>query len=233
MLELVQEFARFATESAAVIKNAFWYMMSGVPITVALITGALSLGLVVGVPLSVGQVYGNVVVRRAIGLYVWIFRGVPIMIQMFLLAFGLLRDYPPFISAVLALGLTSAAYQAQIFRGSILALPEGQLKAARALGMSDLKAVKTIILPQALRLSIPAWSNEFSILLKDSAIAFVIGVTEVMARTRSVASATYKPLPLALFAGLVFFILTWIGVKALRTLEKKVRIKGYSQKGTI
>ena len=133
-----------------------------------------------------------------------------------------------FFAAILVLGLTSAAYQSQIFRGAILSLPAGQFKAARALGMSDFTAIKTIILPQALRLSIPAWSNEYSILLKDSALAFVIGVLEIMSRTRSVAATTHEPLPMALFAGAMFYVLTFIGVKALRMLENKVRIPGYA-----
>ena len=89
------------------------------------------------------------------------------------------------------------------------------------------------VLPQALRLSIPAWSNEYSILLKDSALAFTIGVMEVMSRTRSVASTTHQPLPLSLLAGAIFFFLTWAGIKALKRLEAKVRIPGYAHQGTL
>ena len=84
--------------------------------------------------------------------------------------------------------MASAAYQSQIFRGAIQSLPQGQLKAANALGMSNASAITNIVLPQALRLSIPGWSNEYSIILKDSAVAFVLGTTEIMARTHFVAS---------------------------------------------
>lgn len=228
-----------------VIWEALPYMLSGVWITVALIAGAMGTGLIFGVPLAVGQVYGPKWMGRLVGFYVWLFRGIPILVQLYLFYFGIMTylssiealSFLPldsaFLSAILVLGLTSAAYQSQIFRGSIQSLPEGQLKAARALGMSDMTAIKTVILPQALRLSIPGWSNEFSILLKDSALAFVIGVMEIMSRTRSVAATTHEPLPLALFAGVLFFILTWIGVKGLRTLEHKVRIPGYSGQGGI
>jgi len=226
-----------------VIWEALPYMLSGVWVTVALIAGAMFTGLVFGVPLAVGQVYGPRWMGRLVGFYVWLFRGIPILVQLYLFYFGIMTylsniealSFLPldsaFISAIVVLGLTSAAYQSQIFRGSIQSLPEGQLKAGRALGMSDMTTIKSIILPQALRLSIPGWSNEFSILLKDSALAFVIGVMEIMSRTRSVAATTHEPLPLALFAGVLFFILTWIGVKALRTLENKVRIPGYSGQG--
>jgi len=180
-----------------------------------------------------------------VALYVWLFRGIPILVQLYLFYFGILAWLgsfallaplhldSAFAAAVIVLGLTSAAYQSQIFRGAIQSLPQGQLKAARALGMSDGQAIRSIILPQALRLAIPAWSNEYSILLKDSALAFVIGVLEVMARTRSVAATTHQPLPLSLLAGVIFFILTWAGIKALKKLEDKVRIAGYSQQGSL
>ena len=82
-----------------------------------------------------------------------------------------------------------------------------------------------------LRLSIPAWSNEFSIVLKDSALAFVLGAPEIMARAKFVASRTYQHLPMYITAGILFFILTWAGIKVLARLEKRFRIPGYSNKG--
>jgi len=223
--------------------DALPYMLGGVVWTVGLIVGAMLLGLALGVPLSVLQVYGPKPVRRAVSLYVWLFRGIPILVQLYIFYFGILSwlsTVPgltqlgldsPFVAAVLVLGLTSSAYQSQIFRGAIQSLPQGQLKAARALGMTDAQAIRTIVLPQALRLSIPAWSNEYSILLKDSALAFTIGVVEIMARMRAIASATHEPVSMAFVAGIIFFALTWVGVKALALLENKVRIAGYTRQG--
>jgi polar amino acid transport system permease protein len=95
--------------------------------------------------------------------------------------------------------------------------------------MSDFSGITTIILPQALRLSIPGWSNEYSILLKDSAVAFVLGTPEIMARTHFVASRTYEHLPLYITAAVLYFILTWLGVRGLRMLEHRVRVPGYGQ----
>jgi len=225
--------------------EALPYILGGLWWTAALIVGAMAVGLTLGVPMAVGQVYGGPILRRLVGFYVWLFRGVPILVQLYLFYFGLLAylsempalSFLPlssgFLAAVVVLGLTSAAYQSQIFRGAIQGLPPGQLKAARALGMSDRTAVCSIILPQALRLSIPAWSNEYSILLKDSALAFTIGVLEIMSRTRAVASTTHQPLPLSLLAGGIFFFLTWAGIKGLKCLETKVRIPGYAHQGTL
>ena len=173
--------------------------------------------------------------RWLLELYVWFFRGVPVIVLLFLFYYGLFTWMGLHISAVLSmaliLGLTTGAYQANIFRGAILSLPPGQFRAASALGMSDVQAIRAIVLPQILRLSIPAWSNEYSIILKDSALAFVIGAPEIMARTQFVASRTYQHLPLYLTAGLLYYPLTWLGVAALRRLEHKVRIPGYTHQG--
>jgi polar amino acid transport system permease protein len=218
--------------SLVVVKNALPYILQGSLVTVGIVVGAMLLGLVLGIPLAVGQIYGNRHIRFLAGLYVWFFRGVPVLVLLFLFYFGLFSliglNISAFLCAVLVLGLRGTAYQSQIFRGSIQSLPQGQLKAARALGMSDASAVWSVILPQALRLSLPGWSNEYSIVLKDSAIAFVLGTSEIMSRTHFVASRTYEQLPLYLTAGVIYFLLTWLGIHGLRMLERKVSIPGYS-----
>ncbi len=219
-------------ESLIAIWDALPYLLQGSGVTLVVICGSMALGLVLGVPLAVGQVYDHPWLRRLIGIYVWFFRGIPLLVFLFLFYFGLCTaldiNLSAFSVAIIVLGLISSAYQSQIFRGAILSLPEGQLKAARALGMSDFKAIGFIILPQALRLSIPGWSNEYSILLKDSAVTYALGVAEIMARAHFVATRTYQQLPLYLTAGIIFLILTWIGTRGLRLLEEKVRIPGYS-----
>jgi polar amino acid transport system permease protein len=219
-------------EALLVIKESFPYLLEGAGVTAAAVVGAMLFGLVIGVILAVLQVYGPRPLGRLAGFYVWFFRGVPVLVLLFLFYFGLFSligvNLSAFTSVILVLGMTTGAYQSQIYRGAREALPYGQLKAARALGMSDLKAIKNIILPQALRLSIPGFSNEYSIILKDSALAFVLGTSEIMARTHFVASRTYQHLPLYLTAGALYFLLTWLGVRSLRKLEDRVRIPGYS-----
>jgi len=222
-------------ESLIAITDALPYLLEGAGVTLIVVIGAMALGLALGVPLAVGQVYGHAVLRRVVGVYVWFFRGIPLLVFLFLFYFGLCTaldiNLSAFTVAIIVLGLISAAYQSQIFRGAILSLPEGQFKAARALGMSDLTAIASIVLPQALRLSVPGWSNEYSIILKDSAVAYALGVAEVMARAHFVATRTYQQLPLYLAAGAIFLVLTYLGTKGLRILEEKVRIPGYSPHG--
>ena len=220
MLEIV--------DKIPVILNALPYILQGGVVTIITVIGALALGLCIGIPLAVFQVYGPAFIRRIIGVYVWFFRGMPILLLLFLFYFGLFEviglNLSTITASCLVLGMASAAYQSQIFRGSIETLPVGQLRAARALGMSD---------GQAIRLSIPGWSNEFSILLKDSALCFVLGTPEIMARTHFVASRTYEHLPLYITAGLLYFVITLVGVHLLRMLERKVHIPGYAVSGSM
>ena len=220
-----------------VILNALPYILEGSLVTIVTVLGSLALGFGIGVPLAVLQVYGPASIRWIIGVYVWFFRGMPILLLLFLFYFGLFEvlglNLSTITASCLVLGMASAAYQSQIFRGAMQTLPVGQMRAARALGMSDRQAIRAIILPQALRLSIPGWSNEYSILLKDSALCFVLGTPEIMARTHFVASRTYEHLPLYITAGLLYFCITLVGVRLLRMLERKVHIPGYAVSGSM
>ena len=217
--------------SLLVVYNALPSILSGSLVTVGNVTLSLTMGLLLGVPLAVAQVYGGPWLRRLVALYVWFFRGVPILVLLFLcyglfISLGITLD--PFFICCIVLGSTSTAYQSQIFRGAIESLPRGQLNAARALGMRESTGICSIILPQALRLSIPGWANEFSILLKDSAICFVLGTQDIMARTSFVAARTHEHLALYATAGVLYFVLTLVVLKLLRLLEQKIHVPGYS-----
>jgi len=133
-----------------------------------------------------------------------------------------------FAAAIIGLVLHSTAYQVQIYRSAINSIPDGQKTAALSIGMSKTKTIFYIILPQVLRLSIPGWSNEFTILLKDSLIAFSIGVFELMARADAI-NATHPSgtLSVLLFIAALYFILVFSINRGLNYLEKKYRISGY------
>lgn len=217
--------------SLTVVLQSLPAILPGILITVGNVAFSLGIGLLLGLPFAVGQVYGPSWLKRLVSIYVWFFRGVPILVLLFLfyglfISIGLPAD--PFLISCLVLGATSAAYQSQIFRGSIQSLPSGQLQAAHALGMTESQGIACIILPQAMRLSIPGWANEFSILLKDSAICFVLGTQDIMARTSFAAARTHEHLALYAAAGAIYFLLTWIVLRALRKLEKYVNVPGYS-----
>jgi polar amino acid transport system permease protein len=217
----------------AAIIEGLPYVLGGIGVTLTVVGGALAMGLAFGLLLAVVQVYGRCWLRRMAAVYVWFFRGIPLLVLLFLFYFGVLValeiELSPFTVSIIVLGLISSAYQAQILRGAILAVPDGQMKAARAIGMSDLRAITFIILPQALRLAIPGWSNEYTVIMKDSAVTYALGVAELMARTNHVASRTYQHLWLYLMVGFIYLLLTWLGTQALRLLEERVAISGYTR----
>jgi polar amino acid transport system permease protein len=217
----------------AAIIEGLPYVLGGIGVTLSVVGGALAMGFAFGLLLAVVQVYGRPWLRRLAGVYVWFFRGIPLLVLLFLFYFGVLGalevELTPFMVAVIVLGLISSAYQAQILRGAILAVPEGQMKAARAIGMSDRRAIALIVLPQALRLALPGWSNEYTVIMKDSAVTYALGVAELMARTNHVASRTYQHFWLYLMVGCIYLLLTWLGTKALHLLEERVAIAGYTR----
>jgi polar amino acid transport system permease protein len=220
--------------------NALIYILKGTSLTVVLIVGAMLIGLLVGLPMAAIQVYGPIWGRFLMGIYVWIFRGIPVLVLLFLFYFGIFAfiekilagifdqrvNIPPFVATITTLGLTSGAYQSQIFRGAILSLHQGQYQAALSLGFTRVGALFNIILPQALRVAIPAWANEYSILLKDSALAYALGTLEIMSRIKQMVALTHMHIPFYLLAGLIYYLLTWSGIRALKHLERKTRIPG-------
>lgn len=211
--------------------------------TILLTLALLGLGLAAGIPIAFAQVYGYRLLRIACAVYEQVFRGIPALVLILLFYNGLARSFhillPAFAAAVLALGLRSAAYQSQIFRGAIQAVPRGQMLAARSIGMSKLQAIRYIILPQAFRLAIPPWTNEFSSVLKDTSLASAIGVLE-LARLGTLISSRIQYgrgarwiLIIFIVVALIYLVLTYAGNWSLGFLEDKLRIPGFEMKGRI
>ncbi len=222
-------------ESISAVTNSAGYLLEGVGVTLLLVGLALLIGFLCGIVLTLGQVYGPKFVRGLVVIYVWFFRGLPNIVLLFLFYFALFPvmgfDLPAFAVAVVVLGMRSAAYQSQIFRGSIESIADGQMLAARSLGMTKWQAIRSIILPQTLRLSLPGWSNEYPVLLTDSSVAYVIGVAELLTRTSQVITLTGEPMLLYLTCAVVFILLNYGGMMLIQRIEKKVRIPGFGNEG--
>ena len=204
-------------------------LLQGTLITLELTAIGLGLGILIGLPVAVARVYGGKWVGGIATAYVELFRGTPALVQLFIIYFGLPDlglTLTRMTAAYLALGLNSGAYQAEYFRGAIQAIGGGQMRAARAIGMTRLQAVRHIILPQALRLVIPAWSNEPISLLKTSAIAFLIAVPDLMTEAKFVATRTYDPIGAYLAAAVVYLLLTFILNWVMGFIETKTEIPG-------
>jgi polar amino acid transport system permease protein len=131
-------------------------------------------------------------------------------------------------SGILALGLNTAAYQAEYFRGAIQAVVKGQMLAARSLGLSLPQAIRIIILPQAFRLVLPPWSNEFILMLKYSSIVFTVTLLDLMGMAKRLASRDSRTFEIFIVVALFYLVLVFIVSSLLRLLERRVRIPGLS-----
>jgi polar amino acid transport system permease protein len=190
----------------------------------------LPIGFVVGTLVALGQVYGHPVVSVVAGAWAWFFRGIPALVLLFLFYYGPPMfgfGISPFTAGALAMGFRSSGYQSQIFRGAIEAVPAGQITAGRAIGMSRMQAVWTIVMPQAFRLAIPAWTNEFCSVLKDTTLVYAIGINEVMRLARTIYVSHPQVAVLTfLTVALIFWVLTAIGTALLQRLEQYMALPG-------
>ena len=209
-------------------------LLSGAGMTLILTVEGLAAGFVLGLLAALGRVYGGKAWRGLAVGYIELFRGTPVLVQLFLIYFGLPSiglTLSRELSAFLALGLNSGAYQAEYLRGSILAIGDGQMMAGRSIGMSRWKTIWYVILPQALRLAIPAWSNEPVSLLKSTAVVFLIAVPELMAKAKAIAARTYDPISAYLAVAVVYLAVVYLLDAFLRWVERASRIPGFEAEG--
>ncbi|BDP43441.1 amino acid ABC transporter permease (plasmid) [Deinococcus aetherius] len=206
------------------VLRALW---RGTQITLSLTLLASVFGLALGFVGALGRTSRVWPLRALAGVYIEIFRGTPLLVQLFFLFFALPQIVPqlrlsPFNTAVLGLSLFTGAYAAEIIRGSLNAVDRGQTEAARALGLKPLQVLRLVLVPQAARVAVPALGNQFIGLLKDSSLASVITVTELLLTTRGLVSVTYQPVPLYLAIGLIYFLLSNVAARLFRRLESRL-----------
>ena len=209
-------------------------LLKGTETTVELTVASIFLGTSIAIFVALAQVYGNIWFKIAATVYERTIRSIPILIIMFIIFFGspsMGIRFAPFVAAVLALGLRSSAYQSQIFRGALLAVSKGQVLAARSLGMTESQVFFHVTFPQAIRFSIAPLTNEFTIVLKDTSIAYALGVTELLREGTYIVSTTYEPLLIYSMCAAIYFIITFGTNKFVSTIEKKFSIPGYEVRG--
>lgn len=208
------------------IRLLFQFLLPGLGVTFSVTVIALALGFLLGISMAVLRLYGGPALSLFSAAYSTLVRAIPVVVIIFILFFVIASfvDLSPFLSGALALGFASGAYQSEIFRGAILSVPPGQMIAARAIGMSRLKSIFHIILPQALRLAIPAWSNEVTLVLKDSTLVFVIGVPEILRRAQYASARTLEPFLAFGTAAVLYLGLTFLASRSLDLLERRHKI---------
>ncbi len=204
-------------------------LFQGMSITLQLIVCSVPIGLAIGITVALGRSYGGLLLSSLAWVYQALFRGTPLLVQLFIIYYGLPRFglvLSPFVSAIVAFSLCSGAYHSEYFRGAILSIKSGQLEAARALGMGRLQAVLSIILPQMLRKALPACSNEIVYLIKYSSLAYLVTLVDLTGQGRLIAYETFRFFEVFLVVGLLYLGLVTIANRLLRSLENRAHVPG-------
>ncbi|WJH32598.1 amino acid ABC transporter permease [Paenibacillus sp. CC-CFT747] len=204
------------------------YFLKGAQITIYLSLVTVVLGVLLGILLALMKMSEIKPFRWAATAYIEFIRGTPLLVQLFIIFYGLPQlsqflEMPDFVAGALALSINSAAYVAEIFRAGIQAIDKGQMEAARSLGMSKRMAMRHIILPQAFKNILPALGNEFIVVIKESSIVMVIGIHELMYNANVVKGAIYRPFEPLVAAAILYFILTFTLSKLLGVAERRMR----------
>jgi polar amino acid transport system permease protein len=202
------------------------YILRGLSVTLEVTAVALSLGLLFGSILAILRVYGGGLLSKILTQFVTVLRALPHILLLLILYFMIARvvNLSAFWSGSLALGIISSAYQSEIIRGAIQAVPGGQMMAARSMGMNRFKAIWYVIIPQAFRYAIPPWSNEAAIVIKDSSLVYILGVPEILRQAQYYSARTYQPFTAYLTVAAIYFLLTFITNRGLDALERHIRI---------
>lgn len=215
-----------------ILADSFWQiLLPGLTMTIPLTILSFALAMVIAVTAALIQFARLPVLTQLIRFYIWVIRGTPLLVQLFVVFYGLpnvgvLLD--PFPAAVLVFSVNEGAYCAETIRGALESVPKGQLEAGECAGMSWVQTVRRIVLPQALRTAFPALSNSVISMVKDTSLAANITVTEMFMVTQRIAARTYEHLALYIEVGLIYLlfstVFTWlqqIGEKKLAVYEKQ------------
>ena len=211
-------------------------LIQGATITLELTALSVIAGLILAIPLGIARSSKLWYVRSLPYGYIFFFRGTPLLIQLFLVYYGLgqfevIREsvlWPylrsPFWCAVLTMTLHTAAYIAEILRGAIQAIPPGEIEAARALGMSRFKTMVHIMLPRAARIGLPAYSNEVILMLKASSLASTVTLLELTGMTRTIIARNYQTVDMFLIAGVIYLVMSFVLIQGFKLLERWLRV---------
>lgn len=208
-------------------------LLRGALVTVEITAVSLLLGCLLGLLIGIGRLNPQRrIVYRVCTAYVAAIRGTPLLVQLFILFFGLPQFgimLPAFVCGMLGLGIYSAAYVSEIVRGAIQSVDRGQMEAARSIGMSTGQAMRAVILPQAIVRMIPPLGNEFIALIKNSALVSLLTIHDLMHEGQKIISVSYRSLEVYLAIAVIYFILTGLTTLALGRLEVRLRAGGMVQ----
>lgn len=206
----------------------------GLWVSLSLIVPSISLGFLLGVTIGAGRIFAPRRIRRLLDLHVTLVRGVPLLVQIFIIYYGLPSigiRFDPYIAGVISFTLCTSAYQAEYIRGALISINQGQIKAAHALGFSTLKSVLWVIIPQALRRALPGCGNEVIYLIKYSSLASAIVMMDLTGEAVGLAAQEYKYTEIYVLLGAYYLAITSAATIALYIIERKTTIPGFGRLG--
>jgi polar amino acid transport system permease protein len=212
--------------------TVFPSLMQGLGVSMLLILPSAICGLCLGVVAGTLQVFGSPMTRILVNGYVLIFRGFPLIIQLYIWYFGLARIglfLSPYTASVLGFSLCSAAYHCEYIRGALLSIKHGQTAAAHALGFTRLQTLVSIILPQAMRRALPGCGNEIIYLIKYSSLAYMVTCIELTGKAKILASASFKYIEVFTIVGAVYLFLVTLASLLLNRLETRLVVPGFER----
>lgn len=219
----------------------YWpYYLIGAKNTIILAVFAVVIGTCIGLILAICRISTNRIARLFATAYVEFIRGTPLLVQLFIIYYGLQTigivfpdihfmtkilgiNFADFMAGVITMGINSGAYVCEIFRAGIQSIDKGQTEAARSLGLSWPKTLRFIIVPQAIRNVLPTLGNEFVVVIKESSIVSIIGIADLMYKANTVRGNTFQPFEPLLVAALAYFLLTFPLSKFLAHVERRMR----------
>ena len=220
-----------------VFSGAMPLLLEGLKLTVITSLVSILIGMVIGLLVCLMKMSKNVVLRAIAGVYIWIIRGTPMLVQAFIVFFGVPQVVRMFVSdfkftaltaGIITLSLNAGAYLAEISRGGIMEVPKGQTEAARSLGLSQGQAMRKVVLPQAIKFSIPSLVNQFIITIKDTSILSAIGMAELVNKAKTYVGSTYTFFETYLVVAAMYLVIISILMIISNYIEKKLK---YERRG--
>ena len=206
--------------------SSFWPLMkAGLKMTVPLTLVSFTLGMILAFVTAMCRISKNKLLSKTAQFYVWVIRGTPMIVQLFVIFYGLPKVgimFSPIVSAIIGLTISEGAYDSEIIRAALTSIPKGQWEACHALGMSKLQTLLNVIIPQAALIAVPSLGNMFISLVKDTSLTAILTVREVFQIGQQIVAVTFEPLWIYLEVGVIYLIYSTVLSQLQGVLERKL-----------
>lgn len=206
--------------------SSFWPLMkAGLKMTVPLTLVSFALGMILAFVTAMCRISKNKLLSKTAQFYVWVIRGTPMIVQLFVIFYGLPKVgimFSPIVSAIIGLTISEGTYDSEIIRAALTSIPKGQWEACHALGMSKLQTLLNVIIPQAALIAVPSLGNMFISLVKDTSLTAILTVREVFQIGQQIVAVTFEPLWIYLEVGVIYLIYSTVLSQLQGVLERKL-----------